>query len=101
MKVTIRIYTSNLTQDSLDSMDTIPADEWDAERRRYIDMAIAAVLAEYPEADVDVEPGNGMKSFVAWVDAGDAETELREGDRVTAVVQGMLEQTYELWCQMI
>jgi hypothetical protein len=101
MKTTIRIYTDNLTTDSLDPEATISAEDWDAARNQYIDMAIAAVRAEYPEADIDVEPGNGMKSFAAWVDADDAETEMRAGDRVAETVQTILEETYELWCETI
>jgi len=89
----IRVLTQGITDDSLDPMATIRPSAFAEQRDRYIQMAVDAVRAAYPDADVDTEPGNGLQSVRVYSD-GDEGVLREDADLV-------LMRVYEDWCETV
>ena len=88
----IELHTQGLTADSLDHDGTIPAERMAEAIGVYIEIALAALRAAYPAAEVDTAPGNGITSFEVWDD---------DTDTTRWGVEEVLGRVYEDWCQTI
>lgn len=97
MKAEITIYTAGLTDDSLDPHATLKPEAWATERQRYIDLAVAAVQAAFPDAEVDTEPGNGLDNYSVWTE----DDEPGDADAIEDGLDYILEKAYETWTETV
>jgi hypothetical protein len=92
----IELHTQSITNDSLDHDGTIPADRMREATAIYIEVALDALRAAYPDAEIDTAEGNGLTGFAVWDDDGD---DADEGTRLA--VENVLSGAYEDWCESI
>jgi Arc/MetJ-type ribon-helix-helix transcriptional regulator len=93
----VTIYTADVTRDTLDHENVIREDRWEEQRDRYLAMLAASVREDYPNAEVDTEPGNGIDSIRVYLWPEDHARE----EEVAGSIQQAWNAVFERWCETI